>query len=124
MLYPFLVDIVVIIHFLFMLFVVTGSFFVFRWRRLAWVHVPAAIWGVLIEWTGWICPLTPLENFLRTRGELATYTSGFIEHYIIPVIYPEGLTRECQILSGTALIAINITVYGWMIFSRLRRENK
>lgn len=123
MIYQFLADFAVVVHFLFIIFVVMGSLLVFRWRRLAWIHLPTAIWGVLIEWMGWICPLTPLENFLRKRGQLATYPSGFIEHYIIPIIYPNGLTRKCQILIGTALIVINIIIYGCILY-RLKRDVK
>jgi hypothetical protein len=123
MLYQLLADFVVIIHFLFIIFVAVGSLLVLRWRGFAWIHIPAAIWGALIEFMGWICPLTPLENFLRKKGQLAAYTTGFIEHYILPIIYPEGLTRKCQILLGTVIITINIIIYG-CIFYRFQWNRK
>jgi hypothetical protein len=123
MLYQILADFVVIIHFLFIIFVAAGSLLVLRWRGFAWINIPAAIWGALTEFMGWICPLTPLENFLREKGQLATYTTGFIEHYILPIIYPEGLTRKCQILLGMVIITINIIIYG-CIFYRFQWNRK
>jgi hypothetical protein len=118
MLYRGLADLTVLVHFAFVLFVVGGAFLVLRWRRLAWVHVPAAIWGALIEFAGWVCPLTPLENRLRASGGSAGYRGGFVEHYIIPVLYPRGLTREIQIALGMIVIAINIGIYGWLLYQR------
>src|SRR5512144_911769 len=102
MLYQRLADLVVVIHFAFVLFVVLGAFLVLRWPRLAWVHLPAAVWGVLIEYAGWICPLTPLEHWLRRAAGESGYEGGFVEHYIIPVLYPLGLTRMTQWVLGTA----------------------
>ena len=112
MIYRALADVVLIAHFAFVLFVVLGGLLVLRWPRLAWLHLPAAIWGVLIEYSGWICPLTPLENSLRTRGGEAGYSGGFIEHYIQPVLYPSGLTRSTQIVLGSLLLILNLTAYG------------
>jgi hypothetical protein len=122
MLYRALADLTVLVHFAFVLFVVGGAFLVLRWRRLAWVHVPAAIWGALIEFAGWICPLTPLENQLRALGGSAGYGGGFVEHYIIPVLYPGGLTREVQILLGTIVITINMGIYGWLLIRRRKSK--
>ena len=92
-----------------------------RWPWVAFLHVPAAIWGVLIEYMGWICPLTPLENSFRARGGEAGYSGGFIEHYIQPVLYPGGLTRSTQIVLGTLVLLLNAAAYT-MILSRSRRR--
>src|SRR5687767_15052835 len=90
MLYRFLADGIVVFHLCFVVFVLFGSLLVLRWPRMAWVHVPAAVWGVVVEFTGWLCPLTPLENRMRERAGVATYEGGFVEHYIVPVLYPSG----------------------------------
>lgn len=121
MIYRALADLVLVVHLTFVLFVVLGGLPVLRWPRLAWLHVPAAIWGVLIEYTGWICPLTPLENSFRARGGEAGYTGGFIEHYIQPVLYPAGLTRGTQIVLGSLALLVNLTAYGVVIARRKRR---
>lgn len=110
---------VVGLHFLFVAFVVAGGFLAWRRPRLAWVHVPAAIWGALIEFLGWICPLTPLENHFRRLAGDAGYAGGFIEHYLIPVIYPAGLTPAIQVALGIAVLAVNGVAYG-MLLRRLR----
>jgi len=122
MLYHRLADLVVAIHLAFVIFVVAGALLVLRWPRLAWVHVPAAIWGVLIEYAGWICPLTPLENWLRRAGGQASYPGGFVEHYVIPVLYPLGLTRATQGVLGTIVLVVNVGVYGALVIRRRRRE--
>jgi hypothetical protein len=100
------------------LFVVLGGLLVLRWPRAAWLHLPAALWGALIEFTGCICPLTPLEQRLRRAGGDATYSGGFIEHYIVPVLYPTGLTRTTQIVLGAFVIALNLAIYGWVLGRR------
>ena len=89
-----------------------------RWPRLAWLHIPAAMWGVLIEYTGWICPLTPLENSFRTSGGQTGYSGSFIQHYIQPVLYPAGLTRATQVLLGSLVLVVNLTAYGVVIARR------
>lgn len=104
-------DLVVLLHFAFILFVVLGGFLALKWRRLAWVHVPAALWGALIEFSGWICPLTPLENWLRQAGGSQGYASGFVEHYLLPLIYPADLTRELQLGLGLGVLVLNGLVY-------------
>ncbi len=114
MIYRLLADITVIIHLLFVAFVVAGGLLVFKWKRVIWLHIPAAIWGVLIEFFGWICPLTPLENWLRHQGGAAGYQSGFIEHYILPVLYPTALTPTLQIILGLFVIVVNLAVYGYI----------
>jgi len=107
-----LADALVLVHLAFVVFVVTGGFFVLRWRRLAWVHVPAALWGAAIALGGFICPLTPLENWLRERAGAVVYTTGFIEHYLMPVLYPVALTRRTQIAAGVFVVALNGLLYG------------
>jgi hypothetical protein len=118
MLFRLLADLVVIFHVAFVLFVVLGSLLVIRWRRLAWIHLPAAIWGVWIEYSGWICPLTPLENALRVRGGEAGYNGGFVEHYVIPLLYPAALSRNLQWILGTFVIAVNVAGYGIVLGRR------
>lgn len=113
-----LADLIVLIHFGFILFVIFGGFLVLKWHKLIWLHLPAAIWGALIEFTGWICPLTTLENRLRSSSDGA-YASGFIEHYLIPVIYPSGLTREIQLGLGLAVILLNLVVYRKLYRNRI-----
>lgn len=112
-------DLVVLLHAAFVVFVVTGGVLVWRWHRVVWFHLPAAIWGMLIEFRGWICPLTPLENRLRRLAGEAGYGSGFIEHYVIPVVYPSGLTPRVQLILGLAVAAVNVSVYGGYIVWRL-----
>jgi len=114
MLYGVLADFVVMVHFSFVLFAVLGGFFVLRWKRCAWLHVPVVLWAALIEFTGWICPLTPLENWLRAQGGAVGYRSSFIEHYIFPVLYPTHLTRQLQITLGLLVLGINLGIYGWV----------
>lgn len=114
-------DLVVLFHFAFILFVVAGGFFALKWRRLAWLHVPAAIWGALIEFTGEICPLTPLENLLRQASGSSAYSSGFIEHYLLPLIYPAGLTREFQLVLGLGVVILNAAVYSLWFAQRKKR---
>ncbi len=122
MLFRLAADVVVALHFGFIVFVVAGGFLVWRWRRLAWVHLPVAAWGALIEFTGWICPLTPLENALRRRAGEAGYAGGFIEHYVIPIIYPAGLTPRLQIILGIAVLVVNAVAYGVLVARRRRRR--
>ena len=114
-------DVIVVLHFGFIAFVVLGGLFALRWRRVVWLHLPAAAWGALIEFAGWICPLTRFENSLR-RASGGGYSSGFIEHYLIPVIYPAGLTREIQIGLGVAVILFNVLVYGLILRQRLKKS--
>lgn len=124
MLYRLSADLVALLHFAFVLFVVLGGLLVLRDRRLAWLHLPAAIWGALIEFGGWICPLTPLENRLRWRAGEAGYSGGFIEHYLLPVLYPDGLTRPVQVGLGLAVVVINLLVYGSLMARRNRSRSR
>jgi hypothetical protein len=120
MLYRALADLVVILHLVFVAFAVGGAFLVLRWRRLAWVHVPAAIWAALIEFVGWICPLTPFEKELRELGGGSGYADGFVAHYLLPLLYPRGLTREVQIVLGSLVLVVNLGIYGWLIIREVK----
>jgi len=115
--YRLMADTVVVIHFAFTIFVLLGGILAIWWRKVVWLHIPAAVWGVLIEFAGWICPLTPLENRLRVKGGEAGYPGGFVEEYILPVIYPAGLTREIQIILGILVITVNLVIY-WKVFHK------
>jgi hypothetical protein len=120
MLYGFLADLVLLIHLSFVLFVIGGGLLVLKWPRIGWLHLPAAAWGALIEFTGWICPLTPLENrFLMQSGKSA-YEGDFIDRYVLPILYPSALTREMQIALGLLVVLINAGAYGWLLI-RTRR---
>jgi hypothetical protein len=109
--YRILADAVLALHFAFIAFVVLGGLLVLRWPRLAWLHVPAALWGAAIMFAGWICPLTPLENRFRALGGEAGYGGGFIQHYLASMIYPAGVTRGFQIALGGFVVAVNLAVY-------------
>lgn len=106
-----LADATVVLHLAFVLFVILGGLIVARWRQVAWVHLPAAAWGAWIEFAGWVCPLTPLENWLRERGGGTAYTSSFIEHYLMPILYPESLSSGLQWVLGGLVLIINTVVY-------------
>ena len=123
MIYLLLADLAVVAHVLFVLFVVGGGLLVRRWPRMAWLHLPAVLWGVVIEFKGWVCPLTHLENRFRTLGGGAGYAGSFIEHYLEPLLYPPGLTVHAQVIMGAGLLAINAAFYGcfWWRSSRGRR---
>ena len=122
MFYKLAADAVVLLHLGFVLFVVTGGLLVFRWRWMALLHLPAVIWAVLLEFYGWLCPLTPLELSLRAVGGQAGYGGGFVEHYILPALYPAELGRPLQIALGSFVIAINITLYGWLLWRLKSRD--
>ncbi len=119
MLHQRLADLVVLAHAGFVAFVLVGGFAVLRWPRMAWVHLPAVAWGVLIEFAGWICPLTPLENELRQAGGGPAYGGGFIDHYVAGALYPEGLTRGLQVALGSFAVVVNVLVY-WRVLARRR----
>lgn len=116
----FLADGLLVLHGLFIVFVVAGGALVWRWPRLAWLHLPAVAWAAWVEWTGRICPLTPLENQFRRAAGQSGYEGGFIEHYLLGLIYPEGLTRGAQVGLGVAVALLNLTVYALLIRSRRR----
>ena len=114
MFYRVLADFVVITHLTFVTFVLGGALLIHRWRRIVWIHVPAALWGALIEFSGWVCPLTPLENWLREKAGETGYSSGFLEHYVIPVLYPAALTQRLQIFLGLVVLCVNLGIYAWV----------
>jgi hypothetical protein len=120
MFYGFLADCLVLIHLGFVLFVVLGGLLVLRRPRLAWLHLPAAAWGAWIELSGWICPLTPLENHLRHLAGEAGYRDGFIEHYLLRLLYPEGLTRQDQLVLAGIVAAINLAAYAVLLLRHRR----
>ncbi len=122
MLFRLLANLVVLAHALFVAFVVLGGFLAWRRRWVAWLHVPATVWGVAIEYAGWICPLTPLENYFRTRAGLEGYGGGFVEHYVIPLLYPAGLTPPQQLVLGTFALTVNLVAYGVLVRRMLRRS--
>ena len=118
--YSLLADLVVGLHLAFVLFVVLGGLLALRWPRIAWLHLPAVAWGALIEWRGWICPLTPLEMGLRRRAGEAGYEGGFLDHYLIPLLYPPGLTRELQLGLAVGVVLLNAVVYAVVLRRRGR----
>ena len=105
-------DAVVLLHLAFIAFVVFGAALLWRWPRVAWLHLPAVAWGVFAEWSGTVCPLTPLENHLRALAGEGGYRGGFVEHYLLPVIYPAELTREIQWAIGAGVVLVNVLFYG------------
>lgn len=122
MVYRLLADGIVLLHLAFIVFVVAGGLLVL-WRRwVAWIHLPAAAWGAMAEWMGWMCPLTPLENHLRVLARDGAYEGGFIEHYLMALIYPAGLTRGVQIALGIVVTVLNIAIYAWIMHGRRPRR--
>jgi len=115
MLYRILADVVVLVHLAFLLFAVFGGILVLLWKRCAWVHLPAVLWAALIEFMGWVCPLTPLENWFREKGGGSGYRAGFVEHHILPMLYPDSLTRPSQVALGVLVLCINLGVYGLVL---------
>lgn len=120
MIYRLLADCLVLVHLAFIVFVVAGGFLVLWRPSCRWIHLPAAVWGALIEFTGWICPLTPWEQALRLKAGLVGYTGGFIEHYILPVLYPQGLTPGVQIALGFLVIGVNVAIYAVVGYRQAR----
>jgi hypothetical protein len=120
--YRLLADLVVVVHFAFVLFVILGGFLVARRHRMMRLHLAAVFWGAFIEFAGWICPLTPLENALREKSGSSGYPSDFVAHYILPILYPEGLTRETQIGLGAVVIMINLGIYAWVLRHKTGRN--
>lgn len=115
-------DGIVVLHFVFIIFVVLGGVAVSRLPKLIWLHLPTATWGAFIEFSGRVCPLTPLENKLRNAAGEAGYSGGFVEQYLIPVVYPDDLTRWVQIGLGVGVVVINLVVYGLLIARRVKTE--
>ncbi len=122
--YILLADAVIVFHFLFIAFVVAGGLLVLRWPKAAFLHLPAVLWGAVIEFAGWICPLTPLENHLRQLGGETPYSGDFIVRYLVPVIYPSGLTACTQYILGGLVVVVNLAIYGFLLYLYLFRKGK
>lgn len=120
MLYQLVADFIVLLHFAFIVFVLAGGLLVFKWRWVIWLHIPAVIWGAGIEIVGWVCPLTPLENGFRQASAGEVYTSGFLDRYIAPLIYPAGFTDEIATVTGIVVIVINLLIYSIFLIPRIR----
>jgi hypothetical protein len=124
MFYRIPADLIVLLHLLFIVFVVAGGFLVLRWTWVALLHLPAVIWGAYIEFSGTICPLTPLENHFRHLAREKGYSSGFIEHNLIPLIYPAGLTHDIQVFLGLLVITINLISYAFILLRCFGRQQR
>ena len=122
MFYRYAADAVLLLHLAFITFAVFGGPMAIWWRKILFIHLPAAAWGVFVEFTGRVCPLTSLENTLRIKSGIAGYSESFVEHYLPRIIYPEDLTREIQYFLGALVVIVNIVIYLWL-FYRLRLEN-
>ena len=121
--YELAADIILIIHFLFILFVIFGALLLFVEKKIVFIHIPAIIWGSYIELTHSICPLTYLENWLLQKANLTTYSEGFIQYYLVPIVYPTNLTKDIQIYLGIGLIVINIVIYAF-ILGKIKKNSK
>lgn len=124
MVFRILADVTFLVHLLFVLFVIFGGLLVWIRFGIAWMHLPALIWGVLIEWYGWVCPLTPLENWLYSLANVSGYSDGFIEHYLTSIIYPAHFTHGLRISLGATLLVANIVLYACILRSRLSKANE
>lgn len=118
--YQIIADMVLLVHFAFIAFVLFGGLLLLRWPRLVWLHLPAIIWAVFIEMTAWLCPLTPLENYFRALAGSGLYHGDFVARYFLPLIYPAGLTPALQLVLAGAVIVINGIVYSVIIWMRCR----
>ncbi len=119
--YRLLADLTLILHAGFVAFVMLGALLVLRWPRVAWIHLPAVLWGAGIEFLGGICPLTPLENHWRQLAGGDGYAGGFVEHYVVPILYPDGLTRRVQVVLGVLVLLVNVAIYSWALWRRRSR---
>lgn len=121
MTYRILADLVVLVHIAFVIFAIAGGLLAMRWRWVVGLHLPAAAWAAMIEFAGWVCPLTPLENHFRALAGESTYDRGFVAHYILPILYPGQLTRDIQIGFGLLVLVINAAIY-WRLAQKWRRR--
>lgn len=115
---------IVAVHAAFVGFAALGALLVLRWPLLAWIQIPAAAWAAYVELSGGICPLTPLENTLRQKAGLDAYSGDFVARYVFPVLYPEGLTRDVQVVAGACVIGLNAGVYAWIAYRRWTSARK
>ena len=122
MIYSFLADLLMVLHLVFILYVIAGALLIFKWPKTLLLHLPACFWGMTVEFIGWICPLTPWEIQLRRLGGEEGYTGSFIEHYLIPIIYPSGLTREVQMVVGGTVLIVNLSLYNLNLIKKRKRK--
>lgn len=122
--YLLLADLIVVLHLGFIAFAALGALLLFKWPRLIWLHLPAMIWAAITEFRGLICPLTPLENWLRQQAGADPYQSGFISHYLLPLIYPPGLSPSIQWLLGGILVTLNLLIYTWFFWYKYKQTKK
>jgi hypothetical protein len=123
MMFILLADSVVVLHMIFIVFAVSGGLLALKWPKIAYAHIPVVLWGAYIEFSGGICPLTPLEVKWRMAGGQAAYEGDFISRYLLPIIYPAELTREIQIILGSVLLLINGLAYAWLLFKWRRHQD-
>jgi uncharacterized protein with PQ loop repeat len=123
MFYRYAADAVLLLHLAFIAFALLGALLTVWRRKVLFLHLPVAAWGAFVELTGRICPLTSLENALRIKAGTAGYSESFVEHYLLPIIYPDGLTREIQYILGALVVIVNAAIYLWL-FYRFRQENR
>ena len=122
MIYSFLADLLVLFHLVFILYVIAGALLITKWVKTLWLHLPSCFWGMTVEFTGWICLLTPWEIQLRRLASEEGYTGSFIEQYLIPIIYPSGLNREIQMVLGGTVLIVNLSLYTLILIKRRKRK--
>ncbi|MBW2195574.1 MAG: DUF2784 domain-containing protein [Deltaproteobacteria bacterium] len=122
--YRTLGDFVLIAHFAFVVFVVFGALMVLKWPRLAWIHIPSALWAAVVECAGWLCPLTPLEHWLRVKAGMSVEKLGFVEQYLLPLLYPTPLTRPIQITLGAIVLGVNGLIYTWVLWRYFKNRGE
>jgi hypothetical protein len=120
--FELLANATVLVHLLFIAFIVFGGMLALLWPRIAWIHLPVALWGVVVQWMSWVCPLTPLENWFRVRGGSATYREGFVEHYVLPVLYPIGASPRLHVVLGLVVLVANAAIYATVLRRRARQR--
>jgi Protein of Unknown function (DUF2784) len=116
-------DLVVVIHFAFVIFAVLGGILVLKRKKWAWMHVPSLLWAALIEFADWMCPLTWLEDWLREKGGATSYSGDFVGHYLLPVLYPDKLTRSFQITLGLLVVVGNAVIYAWLLRQTMKMRH-
>lgn len=122
MLYRYLADSIVVAHLLFVVYAIFGGLLVLKWKYSVFLHIPALLWATVVEANGWICPLTPLENRLRLAAGEGGYAGGFVDNYVLPVLYPENLSRPDQVVLAILLVTINIIIYALVGLSIRKRR--